>query len=329
MLEENTTRAFWVQKPGLGEIVLSKLKPMGPDDVLVRASYSGISRGTETLVFRGEVPISSYDAMRAPFQEGTFPAPIKFGYISVGVIESAGDAGKALVGKDVFCLYPHQDRYVVPASAVTVLPQGVPTGRAVLAANMETALNAVWDAKVSLGDRVVVVGGGVLGLLVSWLIAKIPATDVTVIDPNEKHAFVAEQLGVRFAVSVPDDCDADVVVHASGNPEGLADGLKAAGVEGRVVELSWFGDAPVSLPLGEAFHDRRLTIRSSQVGRIPPERAPRWNHTRRMAVALSLLKDNALDALISDESGFEELPRVMERLALSGEDSLCHRIRYN
>ena len=329
MLEENTTREFWVQRPGSGEIVSGRLKEIGSDDVVVRTTYSGISRGTEALVFRGEVPISSYQAMRAPFQEGAFPAPVKFGYISVGVVESAGDAVSSLVGKDVFCLYPHQDRYVVPASAVTLLPPEVPAGRAVLAANMETALNAVWDAKVALGDRVVVIGAGVLGLLVSWLIERIPETDVTVVDPNEKRASAAEQLGVRYSATIPYESDADVVVHASGSPEGLAAGLTAAGVEGRVIELSWFGHTPVSLPLGEAFHDRRLTIRSSQVGRIPPERAPRWNYARRMAVALNLLKDNALDALISAESEFEELPKVMERLALLGEDTLCHRIRYN
>jgi 2-desacetyl-2-hydroxyethyl bacteriochlorophyllide A dehydrogenase len=329
MSEENTTREFWVQEPGRGEIVPGRLNPVGPTDVLVRTLYSGISRGTESLVFRGEVPASRYREMRAPFQSGDFPAPVKYGYISVGVVESAGDDAPALVGRVVFCLHPHQDRYVVPASAVTVLPEGVPAPRAVLAANMETAVNAVWDAEISVGDRVLVIGAGVVGLLIAWLASGIPGADVTVVDLNERRADVATGLGLGFQTDAPPGMDADVVVHASGSPEGLTTALAAAGTEARVVEVSWFGAHPVTVPLGEAFHDRRLTIRSSQVGRIPPGRAPRWDYARRLAVALDLLESDALDALITGESEFAELPDVMERLAGSGGDTLCHRIRYD
>lgn len=302
---------------------------MGPDDVQVRAHFSGISRGTEALVFRGEVPPSQYRAMRAPFQAGDFPAPLKYGYASVGVVEAAGEAAAGLVGSVVFCLHPHQDRYVVPSSAVHELPGFVPPGRAVLAANMETAVNAVWDARASVGDRVLVVGGGVVGLLIAWLIARIPATEVTVLDVLESRAEIAGDLGLTLTTASPGDMGADVVVHASGNPDGLAPALEAAGIEGRVVEVSWFGDRAVAVPLGEGFHERRLTIRSSQVGRLPPERAPRWSHARRMSVALDLLASEELDVLITGESSFDELPRVMERLARSGEDTLCHRIRYD
>lgn len=329
MSEENTTREFWVQNPGLGEIVTGRLGTVGPADVVVRTLYSAISRGTESLVFRGEVPVSRYREMRAPFQAGDFPAPVKYGYISVGLVESAGDDATDLVDRVVFCLHPHQDRYVVPASAVTVLPESVPAPRAVLAANMETAVNAVWDSEISVGDRVLVVGAGVVGLLIAWLTGRIPGTDVTIVDVNEKRAEVAAGLGVRFETSAPPGMDADVVVHASGNPEGLTTALASAGPEARVVEVSWFGDRPVTVPLGEAFHDRRLTLRSSQVGRIPPGRSPRWDHGRRLAVALDLLEFEMLDALITGESDFEELPDVMERLAGSGGDTLCHRIRYD
>ena len=329
MSKKNTTREFWVQQPGRGEIVTGRLDPIGPGDVLVRALCSGISRGTESLVFRGQVPESRYEAMRAPFQDGVFPAPVKYGYISVGVVEDAGEDVDGLIGARVFCLHPHQDRYVVPASAVTVLPPELPQGRAVLAANMETAVNAVWDAQVSIGDRVLVVGAGVVGLLIAWLIARIPSTDVMIVDPNTTRRSAAEHLGVYFASEAPSGIDADVVVHASGNPDGLSTALAAAGTEGRVVEVSWFGDRPVTLPLGEAFHDRRITIRSSQVGRLPPDRAPRWSYARRMAVALDLLADEALDVLVTGESEFGDLPEVMERLAHSGEDTLCHRIRYS
>ena len=298
-------------------------------DVRVRTLYSAVSRGTESLVFRGEVPESQRDAMRCPFQEGDFPAPVKYGYMSVGRVEEGrGDEAERLEGRTVFCLHPHQDVYVVPAEAVVPLPGAVLPERAVVAANMETAVNATWDAGAGTGDRIVVVGGGVVGLLVGWLLGGIPGTSVVLVDPNAARRGPAEGLGLEFSPSPPSRADADLVVHASGSPEGLRDALALAGEEAAVLEVSWFGDRPVSLPLGEAFHSRRLTIRGSQVGRIPPERAPRWDHRRRLELALDLLADPALNVLFSGESPFDELPSVMERLARGGDDTLCHRIRY-
>ena len=329
-LVPRTARQFWIRSPGHGEIVSSPLGPRDPDDVLVRALYSGVSRGTESLVFRGEVPPSQYQVMRAPFQEGDFPGPVKYGYSSVGEILEAPDRTDepSLVGQHVFCLHPHQDLYLVPARAVHVLPGGLPPERAVLAANMETALNAVWDARPSAGDRIVVIGGGVVGLLVAWLCRQIPAAQVSLVDVDTSREGVAQSLGVEFIDTAPAGVDADFVFHASGNPTGLESALSVAGVEATVVELSWYGTRSVPLPLGEAFHSRRLTLRSSQVGRIPADRAPRWDHARRLGVALDLLGDEQLDVLISGESDFETLPEVMGRLAEDGGGALCHRIRY-
>jgi threonine dehydrogenase-like Zn-dependent dehydrogenase len=305
--------------------------------VLVRALYSGISRGTEALVFRGEVPPSQHEVMRAPFQEGDFPGPVKYGYSSVGEVleasggsessEGIGNAG-SLVGQHVFCLHPHQDLYRVPARAVSVLPDGLPPERAVLGANMETALNAVWDGGPSVGDRIVVIGGGVVGLLVAWLCQQIPAVRVSLVDIDPSREDVARGLGLEFSDGAPAGADADWVFHASGSPQGLEAALSVAGVEATVVELSWYGSRSVALPLGEAFHSRRLTLRSSQVGRVPVDRAPRWDHARRLGVALELLCDERLDLLISGESDFETLPEVMGRLAEDGRGILCHRIRY-
>lgn len=324
-----TARQFWIRTPGHGEIVTSPLGPREPGQVLVRALYSGISRGTESLVFRGEVPPSQQQVMRAPFQEGDFPGPVKYGYSSVGeVLEAPARPEPSLVGRHVFCLHPHQDLYLVPAGAVQVLPNGLPPERAVLAANMETALNAVWDARPSAGDRIVVIGGGVVGLLVAWLCRQIPATHVSLVDIDPSRESVAQGLGLEFADRAPSGVDADFVFHASGNPQGLEAALSVAGVEAMVVELSWYGTRSVPLPLGEEFHSRRLTLRSSQVGRIPADRAPRWDHGRRLRVALDLLGDERLDILISGESDFETLPEVMGRLAEDGQGVLCHRIRY-
>ncbi|MDZ7779598.1 MAG: zinc-binding alcohol dehydrogenase [Gemmatimonadota bacterium] len=330
MSEPIRTRAFWVRAPGRGDIVEETVPPRGEDEVLVEASYSGVSRGTEALVFRGEVPVSQYQEMRAPFQEGDFPGPVKYGYGSVGRVVDTPGEHESLLGRSVFCLFPHQDRYVVPVTALTLLPDGVPEGRGVLAANMETAINVVWDAGLSVGDRVIVLGGGVVGLLVTWLAARVPGVELLLVDPNPARAEIARAFGARFTTEVTrEEPAADVVIHASGAPDGLRTALGSAGVEARIVEASWYGSRTVPLPLGEAFHSRRLTLRSSQVGRIPPDRAARWTHRRRLATAVALLDDPALDLLISGESPFEDLPGVMATLAAEGSGTLCHRIRYH
>jgi len=319
------SRQFWIQAPGRGEIVEREIPAEVPGHLRVRTAWSGISRGTESLVFRGEVPVSLHASMRAPFQEGEFPAPVKYGYCSVGQIE--GDPARA--GEWVFCLYPHQDLYWVPIGAVTPIPMGVPPARAVLAANLETALNGVWDGRPGPGDRIAVVGAGVVGLLTAWICSRMPGTRVTAVDQNPAREPVARALGVDF--SLPEGlsrAECDLVFHASGSSAGAAEALALAGVEATVVELSWFGSRGVTLPLGEGFHPRRLTLRSSQVGRIPPDRDPRWDFSRRRQLALKLLEFDELDVLISGESLFAELPEVLARLSGEGADALCHRVVY-
>ena len=321
--------AFWTVAPGRGELRRETLPPLRDGDVLVRSLYSAISRGTESLVFRGEVPPSEYQRMRAPFQQGDFPAPVKYGYINVGVVEAGcGAQAQALVGRRVFCLYPHQQAYVVPATAVVALPDAVPSARAVLAANLETAINAVWDASPTLGDRIAVVGSGVLGALVAWLCARIPGTEVELIDVDPSRAALATALGTGFALPDGARGNCDLVIHASGAPAGLARALELAGDEATVLEMSWYGQRSVALALGEAFHARRLTLRSSQVGRLPPRQAPRWTYRRRMELALSLLVDSLPDVLISGESDFASLPDTLQRLSSAPAGALCHRIRY-
>jgi threonine dehydrogenase-like Zn-dependent dehydrogenase len=317
-------RAFWLRSPGEGEIRETTIAAPGADEVLVRSLYSGVSRGTETLVFRGGVPESQRAAMRAPFQEGDFPGPVKYGYLSVGLVE---EGPAALKGRTVFCLYPHQTRYVVPASAVTVVPDDVPARRAVLAGTVETAVNALWDAAPLVGDRIAVVGGGMVGSSVAALLARFPGVRVQLVDADPARAETAEALGVGFASPADALGDCDLVVHASATEQGLARSLELLSAEGTVVELSWYGDRRVSLPLGEAFHSRRLVIRSSQVGTVSPARANR-SYGDRLALALKLLADPALDALITGESAFEELPEVMPKLARGEIPALCHLVSY-
>jgi len=314
-----------VTAPGRGEIRGEALRPPADGEVVIRALYSGISRGTEALVFAGRVPPSEWDRMRAPFQEGDFPAPVKYGYSMVGHVERGPDA---LTGRTVFVLHPHQTRFIVPSGDVHVLSDGTPPPRAVLAANLETALNGVWDGRPHVGDRIAVIGAGTVGCLAAWLVSRIPGCDVELIDINPRRALVARALEVRFAEPPAAARDVDLVIHASGAPEGLELALQLAGVEARIVELSWFGDRDVPLSLGGAFHARRLTIASSQVGRIAPSQRPRWDTRRRMQLVLTLLRDPHLDVLISGESEFEALPDVMATLARTPGDTLCHRIRY-
>ena len=320
-----TARAYWVVAPGHAEIRTEPLAPPGVDEVLVRATHGAISRGTECLVHRGGVPARMAERMRCPFQEGTFPGPVKYGYSTVGTVVDGPDE---LTGKAVFCLAPHQDLFVVPSTAARVLPKGLPPERAVLAANMETALNAVWDARIGSGDQVCVIGGGVVGLLTAYLARRLSGAVVDLLEIDPSRASVAETLGARFVASPARDAAYPIIFHASGSSEGLRDALRLAAFEGRIIELSWYGDRVVSLPLGEDFHDRRLTLQSSQVGSIAPSRRRAWSHARRLDKALSLLRDPCLDTLIFGESRFEDLPQVMARLADGSSRALCHRIVY-
>jgi threonine dehydrogenase-like Zn-dependent dehydrogenase len=317
-------RAFWLREPGHGEIRPVEVPAPGPGEVLVRTLYSAVSRGTEALVFRGGVPESQHAVMRAPFQEGDFPAPVKYGYLNVGTVESGPSE---LVGETVFCLYPHQTRYVVPVGAVTVVPDHVPATRAVLAGTVETALNAVWDAAPQVGDRIAVIGAGMVGACVAAILGRLPATRVQLVDIDESRARIAAALGVDFAT--PGDAlgDCDLVVHASASEQGLARALELLAPEGVCVELSWYGDRRVGVPLGEWFHSRRLTIRSSQVGTVSPNR-PR-TYGERLAVSLELLADPAFDILVTSECRFDELPAVLPDLISREPSSLCLRVTYD
>jgi threonine dehydrogenase-like Zn-dependent dehydrogenase len=317
-------RAYWVESPGQGSIRSVDLAAPSVDEVLVRTLFSGISRGTESLVYRGRVPSNQHEAMCCPHQEGSFSFPIKYGYICVGVVESDGD----LKGQPVFCLHPHQTHFVVPRSAVTPLPEGLDPAMAVLTANLETAVNGVWDADPQPGERISVVGAGVVGALVAWRLRTSFGLDVELVDINPDRAVLARALGLDFRVPAEATAERDLIVHASGSEAGLLQALNMAAPEGRIIEMSWFGDRPVQLPLGEAFHSRRLTLRCSQVGQIPPRLRQEWDYGRRLELVLGLLRDHPeLGCLIDGESHFEELPKTMEKL-VDGGGVLCHRIQY-
>lgn len=304
-------RALWAVAPGVAELREEALPAPGPEEVLVRTLASGVSRGTERLVLQGRVPRSQWAAMRAPLQAGSFPFPVKYGYAAVGVVE-AGPA--ALLGRRVFCLHPHQDRFVAPAALCAPVPDAVPDARAVLAANMETAVNVLWDARPLVGERGLVIGAGVVGLLVTFLLARVPGLDLAACDLDAGRAPLVETLGGRFCTPSLAPGARDVVVHASADPAGLRLALDRAGFEGRIVEASWYGDREVAMPLGEAFHARRLSILSTQVGQVAPAMRGRRNHAERLALALALLDDARLDALLAPATRFGDLAAALPAL---------------
>jgi NADPH:quinone reductase-like Zn-dependent oxidoreductase len=320
-----TPRAIWYSAPGQAELRQEALAAPAADEVRVRALFGAVSRGTEALVLAGRVPESEFERMRAPFMAGNFPFPVKYGYATVGRIESGAEA---LRGRTVFTLHPHQNFFNIPANAAMVLPDNLPPQRAVLAANMETALNAVWDAAPGPGDRIAIVGAGVVGSLVAYLCGRLPGAEVTLVDINPARAELAQALGVGFAGPETANGDCDLVIHASGNMAGLGTALGLAGNEATVLEMSWYGDAPVTAPLGGAFHSRRLRLISSQVGQIAPSHRPRWSHRRRLAAALALLTDVRLDALLAPPVLFQDLARRLPDILDAKNGILCQPIAY-
>jgi NADPH:quinone reductase-like Zn-dependent oxidoreductase len=327
--ENNAARALWFERPRQAALRSACVGEPGAGETRIAMLWSGISRGTERLVFEGRVPESEAKSMRAPFQEGEFPFPVKYGYCAVGRVE-AGSA--AWLGRTVFCLFPHQSRFIAPLDMLRPVPENVPPRRATLAANMETALNALWDSGAGPGDRIVVIGAGVVGLLVAALCAGLPGADVTVVDIDASREKIAAFLGATFVAAADFAAlgydDADVVFHASASAQGLALALGCAGLEANIVEMSWYGDAAVAAPLGGAFHAKRPRLISSQVGQVSPSRRPRWSFARRLDKALELLADARFDALITEAVAFEDAPRELPRILAPGAAGLATVLRY-
>lgn len=319
-------RALWYAEPLKVELRSERLEVPSCDMALVRTLYSGVSRGTERLVFTGNVPESEFQSMRAPLQVGDFPFPVKYGYCATGVVE---EGPKDLIGRAFFCLHPHQDLFLATPQSLVEIPCNVPARRATLAANMETALNAHWDAASGPCDSIAIVGAGVVGLLTAYLAARLPGADVIVIDSNPARAAIVEAFGAKFALPGDDlPADRDVVFHASASAGGLATALGLAGMEGRVVEMSWYGAKPVAAPLGGAFHSRRLQLISTQVGQVSASRRPRWDYGRRIAAAMTLLDRPELDLLVNEEIAFDDAPALLPGILGPESAALAPVIRY-
>jgi threonine dehydrogenase-like Zn-dependent dehydrogenase len=322
-------QALWYVARGQAELREQKLGALKPDTVRIKTLWSGVSRGTERLVFMGKVSSLDQDDMRAPMQEGTFPFPVKYGYCAVGMVE---DGPSEWLGRTVFALHPHQNVFDTPLSLIAAVPDHVPPRRAVLAANMETALNALWDSGASAGQRIVVIGAGLVGLLVGYLAAQLPGAEVTMVDIDLSRKDIAARMGCDFQKPLDAPHNADIVFHASASESGLACALACAGNEARIIEMSWYGMDEIRAPLGLAFHHKRLHLISSQVGQVSPLHRPRWSHQRRLAKALELLQGtrgaSCLDALITQEVAFADLPRVLPEFLAPSAKGLASVVRY-
>lgn len=317
--------ALWITGRGQAELRYAPEPQLNAGEARIRTLWSGISRGTERLVYNGAVPPAEYERMAGPFQEGAFPFPVKYGYCAVGVVEEGPEDFR---GQMVFCLHPHQTRFVAPTPMLALVPHEVPARRAVLAANMETALNALWDSGCGPADRILVVGGGVIGLLVAHLAARLPGTEVTLVDVQAERRTAAEALGVRFALPADAPKEVDCVFHTSASAAGLDLALSCAGFEAAIVEMSWYGDRAVEVSLGSAFHSKRLRLISSQVGQVALSRRTLWDHGRRLRAAMALLDDRRLDALVVDEVNFADLPAALAEILSPEANGLPPVVRY-
>jgi NADPH:quinone reductase-like Zn-dependent oxidoreductase len=324
-LNEEIALALWYVAPRKAELRKERLGAPETGEVRVRALWGAISRGTEALVFNGSVPMSEFDRMRSPNMAGAFPFPVKYGYSVVGSIECGPEQ---LIGRPAFVLHPHQTLFNVPLRNVVPLPDNLPVQRAVMAANMETALNAVWDGAPGPVDRVAVIGAGMVGVLVAFLCSSLAGAEVTLIDVEPTRAEIARKLDVAFASPHAPPVDCDLVFHASATASGLSTALACAGAEAKIVELSWYGNRSVEAPLGAAFHSRRLRLISSQVGEVARSHRARWTRERRLAAALKLLLDERLDALLSPPVSFHELPAQLPGVLEAKNSVICPAINY-
>jgi len=310
-------RELWFTGPRAVEVRDGAPPHAGPGQVLARAIASGISQGTELLLFRGEGPTPFDPSLDAP---GAPTYPRRYGYSWVGEVIARGRSlnGTAApeIGTRVFALAPHGDLHALDAAAARPIPLAIPAARAVLAANLETAVTSVWDSGASIGDEVVVLGGGVVGLLTTWLAARAGAS-VRLVEPSARRRALGRALGAAAAVDPADDeprAEADVVFEATGTPAALAWAIAHAATEALVVVVSFYGARSASVPLGADFHRRRIALRASQVSAVPATRAPRWTLARRFDLVRRLLQDPVLDVLLDIPVPFDDAPRAYARI---------------
>lgn len=319
------TLGWWIDAPGRGSLRPTDLRAPGAGDLVLRAHGTGVSPGTERLVGLGRVPATMDTTMAVPGMQGSFGLPLLYGYSFVGSVVDGPRAGER-----VFTMHPHTTHAVVQAAACVPLPADVPDARATLVPNLETAVNATWDAEIAVGERVVVVGGGAVGLLTTFALATLAGTRATLVETDPARRALAARLPWLHTVVAPDELPRDTfacALHTSGSEAGLQLAIDATGFEGRVLDLAWYGDRAVALRLGASFHHRRKTLRASQVGTVARSHRAAGRAARTTTV-LELLRDARLDALLAPAVPFAAAPALFAALYRGEPTTPCPVVGY-
>jgi 2-desacetyl-2-hydroxyethyl bacteriochlorophyllide A dehydrogenase len=339
------SQQLWFTAPYSLEFREQELAEPGPDEILVRTLFSAISSGTEMLAYRGQLPRNlALDPSMAALENQATNYPLQYGYASVGRVEAAGDkVDKGMTGSHVFALQPHATHYLTKAGLVVKLPGSIAPEAAVFLANMETAVNLVLDAKPALGENVVVLGQGIVGLLVSAILSRFPLAAHFALDPLPLRRDKALMLGVEHAIDPDNETalgtmqtalnrlpgqGADLVLELTGSPDALNLAVELCAYSGRIIVGSWYGSKPVTLDLGGRFHRERIKIISSQVSSISPELSGRWDRDRRFTTALGMIESVRPEQLITHRIAFGSAPEAYQLLDKSPETVLQTVLTY-
>ena len=319
------TKSYWIDKKNKGYFKFGEISSINSNEIVVKTLFSGISYGTEKLVYSGKVPKSQRNLMKCPYQEGDFGNDIKYGYINVGKVV---DGDKSYLGNNIFSLYPHQDFYKIPSNEALIIPNKIPLSRCLLIPNLETAINAVWDTLPSAGDRILVIGAGIVGLLTAYLINKIPGVNLFIVDKDPSKRKITKKLGINFLDAIPKKFDARFIYECTGDHRILNSLKNNITVNSTICVLSWYGDKKSDIALGENFFSKRAKLIMSQVSKISPARYDLNNQDRRK-IALDILDaSNDLDHLIEKKYvNFNHLDKFFSNRK-NHNNFLCKVVKY-
>jgi len=301
-------------------------------EVLVRTERSAISPGTELLVYRDEVPDELAADETIDTLDGTFSYPLQYGYSTVGRVVAVGDSvGQEWLDRRVFSFNPHESHFL--AEPAQLIQTTLPPQQALFIPNVETAVNFVMDARPRIGARVAVFGQGPVGLLTTALLAEFPLAELVTTDCYEHRRSLSRSLGADKSVP-PDQMgdaidDPDISFELSGNPVALDSAIDVTGFAGQVIVGSWYGSKDVSLDLGGEYHRSHIRTQSSQVSRLDPDHADRWDKERRMEYVRSWLSDTDLSAVLTHEMHIDRAGEAYRLLENNPNEAVQVAFRYD
>ena len=317
MSAHESVQQLWFCEPYKVEVRSCQPLAIPAGQVRVRALCSAISAGTEMLVYRGQLPSElALDVSIAQMQKNP-EYPLQYGYASVGIVEAIGQGvEKSWLGKRVFSFAPHASHFNSESDALIELPDGIAAEDAVFLANMETAVNLVQDGRPMIGERVAVLGQGIVGLLLTAVLARFPLAELLAIEGIAERRELAKSLGASNACSPLrlDSAWADLIYEVSGVPEALNSAIDLAVFDSRIIIGSWYGKKSTAIDLGGKAHRNRISICTSQVSSLAPELSGRWNKERRFDVAWQMLQTIKPSRLISHQVPLLEAEHIYKKI---------------